>query len=366
VTQRLIDQGADVIPEIESALAVIAASAETSDQWGVPRSHVDLLATVLAHESAQGVAQMREITERLAGADASTWFCWTQHKTPLRTMLAGGNQPANRDLSQRWLAGLRSGEFLAAIAFAHVRRGGPPNPVARKVKDGWELTGKLDWVTSWDIADVLMLLAATEDNSQFVIFYLPIANFTQNFESCLIGEPLKLLAMSGTHSRPITFDHTFIHHDYVFSIIDAKEWLSADATKTVLPNPAALGVARAAIEQLNEVSINRKQEAGKTAAKNLAQEFERVRAQAYAATDNPETPRSQLVGLRVQILEFALTCAVAVITVSSGGAMVAGNTAERRVREALFLQVQAQTQETRDAALSRVTLATNSEPGGVR
>jgi len=357
--QRLIDQGADVTPEIESVLAVISASAETTDQVGVPRSHIDLLARVLAPESAQGVAQTREITERLAGADASTWFCWTQHKTPLRTMLAGGNQPASREISQRWLPGLRSGEFLAAIAFAHVRRGGPPNPVARKVKDGWELTGKLDWVTSWDIADVLMLLAATEDNSQFVIFYLPIEDFAQNFESCLIGEPLKLLAMSGTHSRPITFDHTFIHHDYVFSIIDANEWLSADATKTVLPNPAALGVARAAIEQLNEVSITRNQEVGKVAAINLAQEFERLRAQAYAAIDNPATPRSHVVGLRVQVLEFALICAVAVVTASSGGAMVVGNAAERRVREAMFLQVQAQTEETRDAALSRVTLAAN-------
>ena len=33
--------------------------------------------------------------------------------------------------------------------------------------------------------------------------------------------------------------------------------------------------------------------------------------------------------------------------------MVRGNSAERRVREAMFLQVQAQTQQTRDAMLAR-------------
>jgi len=140
-------------------------------------------------------------------------------------MLAGGNQAASTELCELWLPGLQSGELLAAIAFAHVRRGGAPNPVAVKVDGGWELTGQLDWVSSWDIADVLMLMAATEDKSKFVIFYLPISDFADKFQQCVIGEPLKLLAMSGTHSRPITFDRTYVCSDYVFSIIDANEWL---------------------------------------------------------------------------------------------------------------------------------------------
>jgi alkylation response protein AidB-like acyl-CoA dehydrogenase len=359
VFQQLIRPGAQLTPEIDSALSVIAQSAPTSDELGVPRSHIDLLASVGAHGTAREISQQRELTERLAGADASTWFCWTQHQTPLNTMLAGGNQSTSAELSQRWLKGLQSGELLAAIAFAHVRRGGPPNPVAKRVMDGWELTGKLDWITSWDIADVLMLLAATEDKSQFVIFYLPIEGFEEQFESCVVGEPLKLLAMSGTHSRPITFDHTFISNDFVFSIIDSQDWLSADSMKTVLPNPATLGVARAAIEQLNEVSHARGEEAGQTTARNLAQEFEHLRAQAYDAIDDQQTPRSELVNLRVQTLEFAVKCTVAVITASSGGAMMSGSAAERRVREAMFLQVQAQTRETRNVALTRLSLAPN-------
>jgi alkylation response protein AidB-like acyl-CoA dehydrogenase len=354
VFQQLIQPGAQLTPQINSALAVIAESADVSEESGVPRSHIDLLASVGVHGTAQDVPHQREVTERLAGADASTWFCWTQHQTPLRTMLAGGNQRASAELSKRWLEGLQNGELLAAIAFAHVRRGGPPNPVAKKVKDGWELTGKLDWITSWDIADVLMLLAATEDKTQIVIFYLPIKGFEEAFAHCVVGDPLKLLAMSGTHSRPITFDHTFIGNDFVFSIIDSQEWLSADSEMTVLPNLAALGVARAAIEQLNEVSRARKQEVGQAAARNLAKEFEHLRTQAYDAMDNPQTPRSELVNLRVETLEFAVKCAVAVITATSGGAMMTGGEAERRVREAMFLQVQAQTRETRDAALARL------------
>ncbi len=359
MVQQLIQPGAELTPEIYSALAVIAQSAQVSEQLGVPRSHIDLLATVGAHGTAQEVSQQRELTEQLAGADASTWFCWTQHQTPLNTMVAGGNQSASTELSQRWLEGMQSGTLLAAVAFAHVRRGGPPNPVATKVLDGWELTGTLDWITSWDIADVLMLIAAAEDKSQFVIFYLPIEGFAERFDSCVVGEPLNLLAMSGTHSRPISFDHTFVSSDFVFSIIDPQDWLNVDSGKTVLPSPAALGVARAAIEQLNEVSIARDQEAGQMAARNLAQEFERLRAQAYAEIDNPQTPRSELVDLRVRVLEFAVTCTVAVITASSGGSMLSGGAAERRVREAMFLQIQAQTLETRNAALTRLSLTPN-------
>jgi len=355
VLQQLIQPGVTLTPEIDSALSVIAESASGSEQLGVPRTNIDLLASVGVHGTALDVAQQREVTERLAGADASTWFCWTQHQTPLLTMLAGGNQRASAELSERWLTGLQNGEFLAAIAFAHVRRGGPPNPVAKKVTNGWELSGKLDWITSWDIADVLMLLAMTEDKTQIVIFYLPIKGFEDTFAHCAVGEPLRLLAMSGTHSRPITFDHTFIGNDFVFSIIDSQEWLSADSEKTVLPNPAALGVSRAAIEQLNEVSHARKQEVGQVAARDLAEEFVRLRAQAYGAIDNPQTPRSELVDLRVRVLEFAVKCAVAVITAVSGGAMITGGEAERRLREAMFLQVQAQTQETRDAALARLS-----------
>jgi len=198
-----------------------------------------------------------------------------------------------------------------------------------------------------------MLLAATEDKSKLVVFYLPIANFENIFENASVGAPLDLLAMSGTHSRPIEFDHTFVSEQFAFGVIDAHKWLEADALKTVLPNPAALGVARAAIEELNRVSINRKQAKGEELAHELATRFEDLRTRSYQEIDDPDSNRGDLVALRIEILEFVLTCSVAVVTATSGSAMVRGNSAERRVREAMFLQVQAQTQQTRDAMLAR-------------
>jgi len=87
-------------------------------------------------------------------------------------------------------------------------------------------------------------------------------------------------------------------------------------------------------------------------AHELASRFEDLRTRSYHEIDDPDSNRGDLVALRVEILEFVLACTVAVVTSTSGSAMVRGNSAERRVREAMFLQVQAQTQETRDAMLA--------------
>ena len=70
----------------------------------------------------------------------------------------GDHAPVVEELQDRWLEGLRSGSYLGAVAFAHLRRLGPPNPVAERVHGGWSITGKLDWVTSWDIADVMLVM----------------------------------------------------------------------------------------------------------------------------------------------------------------------------------------------------------------
>jgi alkylation response protein AidB-like acyl-CoA dehydrogenase len=143
------------------------------------------------------------VAELLAG-DASTWFCWSQHQTPLRALEAvapSPDAPAADGLRARLLPGLRSGRLLAAVAFAHVRRPGPPNPVATRVPGGWRLDGSLDWVTSWDIADVVMVMAlgAGDDAGSLLASYLPAGRAPEP-RQVVAGPPLRLLAMSA-HRR---------------------------------------------------------------------------------------------------------------------------------------------------------------------
>ena len=68
--------------------------------------------------------------ETLAGACGVTSFVWEQHHTPVRLLAAarGDGDPT--------LARLRSGELLAGIAFAYLRRPDPPAMVARAGRAG--------------------------------------------------------------------------------------------------------------------------------------------------------------------------------------------------------------------------------------
>jgi hypothetical protein len=61
--------------------------------------------------------------------------------------------PALRD---RWLEPVACGQALAGVAFAQLRRAGAPNP----------LDGRLDWITSWDIADLVLLCLRCVDGAE--------------------------------------------------------------------------------------------------------------------------------------------------------------------------------------------------------
>ena len=341
-------------PELLEVIDVIADQAATSDVSGVPRSHFHALARVGAHGSPKDARTWREITIRIAGADTSTWFCWAQHQTPLRTLELGGNQPAASALQERWLPGLQSGEQLAAVAFGHLRRPGPANPVARQLDGAWVLDGTLDWVTSWDIADLLMIMAFTEDKSQIVTFFIPIDGFEQIISGTTVGEPLQLLAMSGTHTRPIKLTGSVIPAEFVFDISPYEDWRGPDTRKTNSPNFAAFGIARAAIEELESVGIARNNAPARELAAIFASKYQSLREHAENLVDSGAAASdSDLIDSRVEILEFARECAIAVVVARAGAGMQSGRSAERRVREAMFLQIQAQTEVTRNAALHR-------------
>lgn len=270
---------------------LVAPRAADADANGVPRSTVDALAAAgLLGDQLTG-QQLRETAELLAGTDASTWFCWVQHQTPLRTLAGqapGQVEPGSAALRADLLPDLRSGRRLAAVAFAHLRRPGPVNPVATRVEGGWVLDGTLDWVTSWDIADVVLVMAADAARDRVVCAYLPAGRGGQT-RGLTVGEPLRLLAMAGTHTRPIRLESVRVDDDQVGAVLDLTAWSDADV-------PARLAA-------------------------------------------------------RARSLDLAMRAAQSAVVIRAGAAMRAGCSAERRLREAAFLLVQAQTAATRAASL---------------
>ena len=336
---------------------VVADHAARADAEGVRREVLDALASVGLLGASLPQGRQRELTELLAGSDASTWFCWAQHQTPLRTLegaIAGLRSAAPEELQAMYLPGLQSGVLLGAVAFAHVRRPGPPNPVAQRVDGGWRFTGTLDWVTSWDIADVVMVMAqgSGADVDSLVCAYLPAGRSGEPTPGMVVGEPLELLAMSGTHTRPVRLDDVFIPDAMIGAIVDRSEYLGVDAVRTGDANPAAFGLARGAIAELEALAEERDDPAMREAAQALIDECRTTRTRAYALADS-DGPRDDRLAARAASLDLAARAARAVVIARSGAAMRRGSSAERRVREAMFLLVQAQTAATRTASLER-------------
>ena len=337
-------------------LDAIAAEAEQTDATGVRRETIDELADRGLLGSALPQDEQRELAELLAGCDATTWFSWVQHQTPLRTLegsaaglLAGAPAPLRDDL----LPGMRTGRLLGAVAFAHVRRPGPPNPVATRVDGGWRLDGVLDWVTSWDIADVALVMVQGSDaySDRILCCYLPAGRAAVTTPGLHVGPALALLAMSGTHTRPIRLDGVHVPDDRVGAVLDRSAWLAADAVRSADANPAAFGVARGAIAELHALAEGRDDDAMRDLARSLVDECRAVRAAVYAAADSGASVPDRL-ALRAASLDLAARAAMSVVIARSGAAMRRGCSAERRLREAMFLQVQAQTAATRDASLA--------------
>ncbi len=341
-------------PAAHDLLTSIAKQAADADEHGVRRDVIDALAAQGLVGASLAPAIQRELAERLAMADASTWFCWVQHQTPVKVLegdAPGVIKPASEQLRSELLPRLREGTRLAAVAFAHVRRPGPPNPMATRTPTGWRLDGDLDWVTSWDIADDVMIMAqGAEPNSGSLIgAFLPAGASARTWPGVEPGPVLQLLAMSGTHTRPLTLSAVEVPEDRIV-VIDREEWLAADAIRTSDANPAAFGVARGAIDELDELARGRSDARMAELAEELARRCRDLRTAVYAATD-ADAPVADRLALRAQSLELATLTAVSVVTARAGAAMQLGRSTERRVREAMFLQVQAQTAVTRAASM---------------
>ena len=132
---------------------------------------------------------------------------------------------------------------------------------------------------------------------------------------------------------------------------DRAEWLAQDAVTSANANPSAFGVARGAIAELHMLAEKRSDARMRALADGLIEECRLVRRAAYACADDPEASIDRRVVLRARSLDLVVRAATGVVVARAGAAMLAGQDAERRVREAMFLQVQAQTAPTRNAAL---------------
>jgi alkylation response protein AidB-like acyl-CoA dehydrogenase len=321
---------------------LLRPQAEQVEVRGVPLGHRAALAgaglfgvtaPVEYGGSDQPVAVIREIVEVLAGADASTWFVWTQHHTPVRTIVRGTND----ELRQKWLPRLATGAALAGVAFTHLRRPGPPAVQASRAGGGWRVDGELAWLTSWKIAEVFLVGAVAGDDVVWML--MPLARLDG-----VTAQPLDLVAMRGTATVSVRLDDVFVADADVVLVEPLAEWRAEDAERTADVSPAVFGVTAECIGRLTVADP----------AASLTAELDEMRARAYGLQDSAG-PRPERIAVRAQAHALALRASAALVAAGGGRSMLTTNPAQRLAREALFLLIQGQDADIRAAQLAELS-----------
>jgi alkylation response protein AidB-like acyl-CoA dehydrogenase len=262
------------------------------------------------------------VVEALGGGSLTTAFVWIQHHSPVRAITA-----AAPSLRERWLADLCSGRVRAGIAYAALRRPGPPSAVARRSADGsaWILDGYAPWVTGWGLVDVVLVGARAGAD---VVWLLVNAGPgpTQAVR------PVELAALQASATVELRWTAHPVDASRVVGVEAFDDWARRDAYGGHLNGYLAVGVATRCCRLLGPSALD-----GEVA---LAR---RALDEASPAAVVPARARASLLAVRA---------ATALVAAGGGRSVESGHDAARLMGEAMFLLVFGQTRDIRSAQLA--------------
>jgi alkylation response protein AidB-like acyl-CoA dehydrogenase len=322
----------DIVQESQRlADEVLFPAALTTDaSTVVPRSLLDSLASAGLYGlagplDAGGLAVDAEtagrVVEALAGGCLTTTFVWAQHHGAVRTIARAG-----KEMRQRWLAPLCSGECRAGVAFGSLRRPGRPLLVASRDGEGWVLDGTAPWVTGWERIDVVHVAARTDDGK--VVWSLVDAVSSPGLHAAA----LELAAVSASSTVTLTFSRLRVEPERVTLVEPFDEWQARDRAGLRPNGSLALGLARRCATLLDSSELTRSVDMART----------------LLDAAGPE----ELPDARAHASALALDAATKLVVASGGRAVTCGDHAQRLAREALFLLVFGQSPAIRDAQLA--------------
>lgn len=305
----------------------------------LPRSNLDALASlglygaaIPVHVGGPGLppAQLLEVIEILSGGCLTTAFVWLQH-------LGASNVVAHADhlIADGTAAAAASGELRLGVAFAHLRRPGPPVLTASQTTGGWLVNGSAPWVTGWERIHRVHTASLQHDDAQTIVWALIDAKAGPT----LRAERLELAAVNASSTVTLHFDHHFVPDDRVTVIEPLQAWMVRDAAGLRTNGSLAIGLAQRCLTLLGDHGDA------------LAHELVHRRTRLDAASSETE-----MAAARAEASAFSLRCSAAALACGGGRSIVRDHQAQRLAREALFLLVQGQTAAIKSAQLGVFTL----------
>jgi alkylation response protein AidB-like acyl-CoA dehydrogenase len=282
----------------------------------VPRERLDRL----AEEGWYGLAAPAEyggkglsfpeaypVIAAFAGGCLTTTFVWVQHHGAVAAISFG----PNAELREELLASLACGEKRATVAFAGLL----PKPLlhARPDGDAWVVEGTAPWITGWGRTDFVHLSARTDDDE--VVWLLADARESDRLQVT----PLHLLAVNASATVTARFDGLVVPGERLTGRHPWAEWPARDAAMLRTNGSLPIGVADRCCRLIGPSPLD----------DELADRL----AALDAAT--PET----MPAARAAASAVAVRAATALVAHQGSKAVVAGNHAERLLREATLLLV---------------------------
>ena len=317
---------------------LFAGALDTDASTCLPRSNLDDLASLGLYGAAMPMhvgglgltsAHLLEVIEILSGGCLTTAFVWLQH-------LGASNVVAHADhlVADGTAANAASGELRLGVAFAHLRRPGPPVLSASPTTGGWLLNGSAPWVTGWERIHRVHTAALRRDDAQTIVWALVDAVPGPT----LRAQRLELAAVNASSTVTVHFDDHFVPDDRVTVIEPLQAWMVRDAAGLRTNGSLAIGVAQRCLTLLCEDGSA------------LAEELAHRRVSLDTAA-----PGAEMATARAEASAFSLRSSAALLAQGGGRGIVRDHHAQRLTREALFLLVQGQTAAIKSAELEVFT-----------
>ncbi|WP_182263002.1 acyl-CoA dehydrogenase family protein [Rhodococcus sp. UFZ-B548] len=349
---------ADTHPLVASAQqyanAVLLPTALETDRLGVTHERIaefsDLqLLNHLAPAEFGGAALDRcgdrLLHEVLAGACLNTWLVWAQH-APVVGRLADAHA-GGTELPSIGYEILR-GRLLTGAAISDVRRYPDHFIAATRESAGWTFSGTVSWVSGWGLNTVLMVAAVESSTRTVVTALVPISARIRSAD-------LELSAVAGSRTERVTLSEVFVPQENVISKVPLSQYRTSDLSTASDARPHHFGLAERVLGELEQAHPFSREVADLWRPR-IAQ----LRADAYALSDaakgtgNERHRIDERLAAKVAMGEALVTLTHALVIARAGRGIVRDNTAQLYARAALFVLVQGQTAEVRDAQLSHL------------
>ncbi len=297
----------------------------------------------------EGYGQFQRLMARHSGALA---FLQTQHQSAASLLLASENEA----LKQAYLPAMAKGEKRVGVGFSQLRRQ-PPPLLAKRVADGYALSGEVPWVSGAGLFEEF-IGAAVLPSGEAVFGLLPlVTGQTKGPEQSglltagelTVGEPMALCAMAATNTVQVKLQDWFLSDEQVVGQRPAGWIAGRDRANPLSPLSLMFGCTQASLDVLVR-SLTRRH-IDHDIVQKLGSQLEGLIAARAEAVNLPISAYSKKIALRGKAISLMNTSAQAAIISASGAANALSHPAQRVYREALLFSVSGQTTEGAIASL---------------